>query len=211
MCCARSCDCVFPVCCDVLGGCTETICPLLTAGKGIQVADAGGSLGIDMASGGTCTFIVGIREGRKDGDMKRRVREGTLLCSLLSLSSLQSPVHSSLLFLFFTCFFPLLFSPSVLALPLSSLPFTPSLPSLLLSTLLLPLFPFPPLQSSGEPVGVIVLERCHVERVQHDSRPYTFALGKCYTCIARTHTYIHTHTHTGEQCDYKYMYSLCLV
>ncbi len=30
---------------------------------------------------------------------------------------------------------------------------------------------------STEPLGVIVLERCHPERTQHDSRPYSFMLS----------------------------------
>ena len=30
---------------------------------------------------------------------------------------------------------------------------------------------------SAEPLGVIVLERCHPDRIQHDSRPYSFMLS----------------------------------
>ncbi|CAI8028404.1 Sesquipedalian-1, partial [Geodia barretti] len=32
-------------------------------------------------------------------------------------------------------------------------------------------------ESCGEPVGVIVLERCCVERIHHDTRPYSFVLA----------------------------------
>lgn len=30
---------------------------------------------------------------------------------------------------------------------------------------------------AAEPLGVIVLERCHPDRIQHDSRPYSFMLS----------------------------------
>lgn len=33
------------------------------------------------------------------------------------------------------------------------------------------------LLQNAEPLGVIVLERCHPDRIQHDSRPYSFMLS----------------------------------
>ncbi|CAI8013807.1 Sesquipedalian-1, partial [Geodia barretti] len=32
-------------------------------------------------------------------------------------------------------------------------------------------------KSCGEPAGVIVLERCRVERIHHETRPYSFVLA----------------------------------
>ena len=33
-------------------------------------------------------------------------------------------------------------------------------------------------QSTGDPLGVIILERCSVEAMQHDTRPYSFTLSE---------------------------------
>lgn len=36
---------------------------------------------------------------------------------------------------------------------------------------------FPPLQNTGDPLGVIVLERVSVDRLHNDTKPYSFVLN----------------------------------